>query len=167
MHLTEPGAWKEGVALCIRLSARPIHFVGVGNTLRRDDAAGVQVVSSLGRRLGHALPPWVKLHTSEAPERTLSGIPPGDGVVLFDAVRSKFAAGSVVCTTLDDTRYGFFATHNIPLRLIPGLAERQDTAYVIGIEPESIEVGEGLSPAVERSVDALVTEVMRLVRAGN
>jgi len=167
LRLAEPGDWQGGLARCIRLSARPTHFVGLGNPLRQDDAVGIQVVSSLGRRLGSERPPWVRLHPSEAPERTLSSIPSEEGLVLFDAVRSNLAAGSVICATLRDTRYGFFATHNLPLRLIPGLAERQDTAYVIGIEPESIWVGEGLSPVVGRSADALVTEILRLVRANS
>jgi len=164
MSQVESEGWRQEVARCIERSPRPIHFVGIGNELRRDDAAGLNVVTALGRVLGASPPSWVKLHQGELAERVLSRIPREDGVVVFDAVQAKVGPGGIVCATLDDTRYGFFATHNIPLRLIPGLAERQDTAYVIGIEPESLDVGEGLTRAVKRSVDALAAEIARQVR---
>ncbi len=166
MALVESQGWREDVARCIGRSARPIHFVGVGNELRRDDAAGLQVLSLLRRRLGGLPPLSVRLHrTSESPERVLSDIPANEGIVVFDAVQAKLGAGGIVCATLGDTRYGFFSTHNVPLRLIPGLAERKDTAFVIGIEPESLEVGEGLTLTVRRSVDSLIAEMVRQLRA--
>ena len=155
------------MALCIERSTRPIHFVGVGSVLRHDDAAGLKVVASIGRRLGATLPDWVKVHQKEPPERTLSRIPAKEGVVVFDAVEANMEAGGIVCTTLADTKYGFFGTHNIPLKVIPGLAERPDTVYVIGIQPQSLEVGEGLSPVVRRSVKALVEEVVERVKASS
>jgi hydrogenase maturation protease len=165
MPQVDQDGWRREVARCIACSPRPVHFVGIGNELRRDDAAGLNVVSALGRVLGALPPPWVRLHPGEPPERVLSRIPREDGVVVIDAVQANVGPGGIVCATLDDTRYGFFATHNVPLRLIPGLTERQDTAYVIGIEPESLEVGEGLTLKVRRSVDALAAEIARQVRA--
>jgi hydrogenase maturation protease len=142
-----------------------MNFVGVGNGLRGDDAAGLRVVTDLERRLGRARPGWVKFPHSEAPERSLSKIPISEGVIIFDAVQARLQAGGIVCATLSDTKYGFFATHNVPLRLIPGLAERQDSAFVIGIEPSSLNVHEGLTTPVQQSVNALVNELVSQLEA--
>ena len=146
-------------------SSRPLHFVGVGNHLRRDDAAGLVALASLKRTLTRPRPGWVKFHDEGSPERALSKIPSGEGIIVFDAVESNSEPGRIVCTNLADTKYGFFATHNVPLRLIPGLVERADSVFLIGVQPESIEVGEGLSATVQKSVDELVIEVTRRVRS--
>ncbi len=157
--------WRGDVARCIAGVARPIHFVGVGNGLRRDDAVGLVAASALRRVLGRGVPKWVVIHDEDKPERTFSKIPDGQGVLLFDAVQSGSAPGSIICTTLSDTRYGFFATHNVPLRLLPGLSERADRVYILGVEPGSLDVGEGLTSKVKDSVDALVREVAVQVRS--
>jgi hydrogenase maturation protease len=159
------GGWKEEVAKCIGDSAKPINFVGVGNPLRTDDGAGLQAVSSLSRAFDGMAPPWVKIHSGvSSPERVLSKIPSTEGIIIFDAVQARLDPGGIVCATLGDTKYGFFATHNVPLKLVPGLAERKDSVFLFGIEPGSLEVGEGLTDKVRQSVHTLVAEVVKQVR---
>lgn len=157
-------SWREGVADCIAKAPRPVHFVGVGNLLRRDDAAGLAAMASLKHALQRSRPRWVRLHDEDSPERAFSRIPRQEGVIVFDAVESDGEPGQIICTTLADTRYGFFATHNVPLRLIPGIAERADSVFLVGVQPESVELGEGLSARVSKSVDELASEVARQVR---
>ncbi len=157
-------SWKDGVSDCIARAPRPVHFVGVGNFLRRDDAAGLVAIASLRRALRRSTPGWVRIHDEPSPERVLSKIPGEEGVIVFDAVQSTGEPGRIICTNLADTRYGFFATHNVPLRLIPGLSERADRVFLLGVQPVSMEVGEGLSARVSQSVNELVTEVARQLR---
>ncbi len=164
MDQARVGDWRAGVARCLERSARPVHLIGVGNTFRRDDGVGIEVVSSVRRSLGHTPPRWVRLYPDTPIERVTPRIPAEEGVILFDAVQAGLEAGRVVCATLGETDYGFFATHNVPLRLIPGLAERKDSVYMIGVVPESLELGEGLTPKVRRSAEALTAEVVRQVR---
>ncbi len=95
------------------------------------------------------------------PERQLSRIPASGRVVLIDAVEAQAEPGSIVCANLGDTKFGYFATHNIPLKLIPGLLEMGDDLLLVGIQPAHIEVGEELSPAVRSSVETLVGEIAR------
>ena len=158
------GHWKQELARCFTATAKPVHFVGIGNPLRSDDGAGPAAVSLLRRALGRASPRWVVLHKETNPERGVARIPSKEGIMLFDTVQSHSPPGTIVCTTLADTRYGFFATHNVPLRLLPGLSDRADSVFVVGVEPESLEVGEGLTKTVRESVDALVNGVADLVR---
>ena len=59
--------------------------------------------------------------------------------------------GQVTLANLGDSKYGYFATHNVPLRVIPEVAANPSNVYVSGIEPAVLEVGEGLSDAVRQS----------------
>ena len=156
-----PEDWQEGIRAYLDAAALPVHFVGVGNPLRRDDGVGMFVASELRARITGAMRHRAVVHGgSGSPESLLSRLPPDEGLVIFDAVEAGLGAGSIICAALRDTRYSFFATHNIPLKVIPGVAERKESACVIGIEPESLEVGEGLTPRVKASAKALTAELV-------
>ena len=95
---------------------------------------------------------------SSFPELVISRIPENEGMVILDAVDARKNPGSIVCAALREARYGFFATHNVPLGLIPGVATRGGVV-VMGVVPESVELGEGLSRAVMEAADELVEEI--------
>ncbi|HME18422.1 MAG TPA: hydrogenase maturation protease [Nitrososphaerales archaeon] len=144
-----------------------VHFVGVGNPIRQDDAIGLEIVSSLRKKLGPNPSPNVVIHQpSLMPERLLSKVAAtGDRVVIFDAVEANRTPGAVVCASLADTKFGFFATHNVPLRLIPGVAGNLGRSFVVGVQPESLEVGEGLS-ATARAAKGRIVEAMGAMIGG-
>jgi hydrogenase maturation protease len=160
---SEPWAAKLRDVL---LDARtPLHLIGAGNPLRRDDSVGLELISHLVARLGKNPRKNVLLHTPEvAPERLLSRIDCGkERVLIFDAVASGRQPGQVILATLDDSKFGYFATHNVPIKMIPGVAENPANVYVAGIEPESLEVGEGLTRTVSasaRKVSAVVESAL-------
>ena len=156
--------WRTDVARCLGLSQRPLNLVGVGNPLRRDDGVGILVARLLAKELRGNRRDVVVHADPSTPERVLSKIPPDQGIVIFDAVEAGAAPGTVVCAALGDTDYDFFATHNIPLRLLPGVAGRLDDVFVIGVSPDSVEFGEGLTEKVAASASALASEVANLVR---
>ena len=159
-----PDIWQEGVRNFLHGAAFPIHLVGVGNPLRRDDGVGVFVAKALQARIAGVAKRSLIVHDGSGfPDVLLSRLPPDEGLVIFDAVEAGLGPGSIVCATIRDTRFGFFATHNVPLRLIPGISERMDGVLMVGIEPESLDVGEGLSRNVRASADKVVTEILALV----
>jgi hydrogenase maturation protease len=139
----------------------PLHLVGVGNELKRDDAAGLEIASALRSRLGTSPAPGVKIHPgTPMPERLLSKLASGEGrIVVFDAVEALAKPGDIVFRSMADTKYGFFGTHNIPLKLVPGLRERLGDCFLIGVQPASLEVGLGLSEPVRESVNEIVAVV--------
>ena len=145
----------------------PLDIVGVGNPLRQDDAAGIGVATALRRKLDHR-GRGVRVHADPtSPERLLSKlIESGHRVVVVDAVDANKPAGTVVCARLSDTKFGYFATHNIPLRLIPGIAPRADEVLLIGIQPGAIDVGEEMSPKVKESVDLVVSALIEALEEG-
>jgi hydrogenase maturation protease len=85
--------------------------------------------------------------------------------VLIDAVEANRAPGTLASAHLSDTKFGFFATHNIPFRLVPELAEDLEETLVVGVQPESLEVGEGLSVTVEAAKRRVVGTIESLVRS--
>jgi hydrogenase maturation protease len=145
---------------------RTVHLVGVGNPIKRDDGVGLEVVSKLRKVLGARPTPGLIIHASSLnPERIMSRVASkGDHLILFDAVDANKEPGSIVCASLDDTKFGFFATHNIPLKLIPGVAGGLSRMHVVGIQPESLDVGEGLSDTVRMARDRLVATITDIER---
>ena len=123
-----------------------------------DDAAGLEIASSLRRELGMAPAPGVKIYGSTpAPERLLSRLASATGrIVVFDAIEASARPGEVFFRRMSDTKYGFFGTHNIPLKLVPGLEGRLDDIFLVGVQPASLEVGLGISKAVRESVREVV-----------
>ena len=145
---------------------RTVHLIGVGNPIRRDDGVGLEVVSKLRKVLGPTPTPRLRIHASSLnPERVMSRVASkGDSLIVLDAVEANKKPGSIVCASLDDTKFGFFATHNIPLKLVPGVAGNLSRMHVIGIQPESVEIGEGLSDAVRMASDRLVVTITDIER---
>ena len=157
-------SWREDLARHILSSPRPLEIVGVGNPLRRDDGVGIVVAGRLAREFPRGNHGQILVRVAPlTPERTLSRVPPNHGLLILDAVETGAEPGALVCATLNDTNYSFFATHNIPLRLIPALADRLDKVYIAGVAPESVEFGEGLTDRVSAAADILASELSRLV----
>jgi|GEM_PF-622381 len=150
---------------CILGGSGTTHVFGIGNPIKQDDAVGLEVVSSLRRRLGPASRKAVRVHgLSSNPERMISDLASkGERIVVIDAVEAQKKPGTIVCARLSETKFGFFATHNVPLRIVPGVAENAADTYVIGIQPDSVGVGEGLSDVVKGSSMKLVAMIASLV----
>lgn len=143
----------------------PAHLVGVGNPIRQDDAVGLEIVSSLRRRLGSRPSPNVVIHPpSLMPERLLSRVAAEGGrLMIFDAVEANKQPGAIVCASLADTRFGFFATHNVPLRLIPEVAGNLERSFVVGVQPEWLDVGEGLSATAAEAKSRVVAAMGAII----
>lgn len=139
----------------------PLHLVGVGNELRADDAVGLVIVSQLRAKLGGAPAPGLKIHPGcQEPERLLAKLASGEGrIVVFDAVEASGEPGDVVVRSMADTKYGFFGTHNIPLKLVPGIDGRLDDVFLVGVQPESLDVRHGLSETVRAAARQIVSAV--------
>ena len=153
-------AWARALRGALDGASR-VDFVGVGNELRGDDAAGLAIISLLRSRLRGRRVPRARIHPlASMPERLLSRLSmTAENIVIFDAVEGASPPGKILCRTLAESKYGFFATHNVPLTLVPGLASRRKEVMIVGVQPKSLEVGEGLSPEVAASVEAIVKEV--------
>ncbi|WP_372808434.1 hydrogenase maturation protease [Pontiella sp.] len=142
-----------------------IAVVGIGNLLMSDDGVGVHVVQALQERnlenvelidAGTAV-----LHTADC----LRGV---DLVVVVDALQAGREPGTVYLMSGSDAvenDYGL-SVHSLGLKtalnfLAPGELPAEWT--VVGVEPETVEQGMGLSEAVRAAVPGAVRTVENLI----
>ncbi len=139
---------------------------GVGNALRRDDGAGIEVV----RRLRAAgTPAGVELHAEEGePVGLLDRFAGRDAVVLVDTMRSGAPAGTVRRVDATDEPLptaltGSTSTHAIGLgqavELARTLGRLPARVVVYAVEGARFDAGRELSAPVAAAVPALVDAV--------
>jgi hydrogenase 3 maturation protease len=139
--------------LSSKLKGRVV-YMGIGNILRGDDGIGPELITKLSS-LG--------LHTVDAgtvPEnhvRSVSRLKP-DTVIIVDAVHLDREPGAVELLDRSDILDGTgFTTHSLsPVMVMKRLEEETGAGvFLLGIQPQSIEFGTPLSPAVANLLDIL------------
>jgi len=134
-------------------------IVGVGNPLRGDDGAGIVLMQRLKGIVTAEF-----LDCGVAPENYLekiAGIAPRT-VVILDAVDLKQPPGTIRLINAEAIARGGISTHSISLRMFTDyLNQRLEEVaiFVLGIQPLSVTLGEGLSDEVERSIDLFVKQM--------
>jgi hydrogenase maturation protease len=143
---------------------RRLWLLGVGNPERGDDGFGVLLARALGRAQGQADEhdaPIRVLDAGTCPERYV-GLAAQQGcqeLVFADAVDFGAAPGSLLLAGTDELRSRPLgtATHRVPLAVLAQYAEGLGVrAWLLGVQPASLGTGDGLSPAVAGTLDALV-----------
>jgi hydrogenase maturation protease len=148
-------------------AARAVLVVGIGNTMRRDDAVGL-VVARRVRSAG--VPPEVEVREEEGePVGLLDTWAGRDAVVVVDAMRSGAAAGTVhrldaTAAPLPAEIAGSTSTHAVALseaiELGRALGRLPGRLVVFAIEGGRFDAGDGLTPAVEAAVAGVVDAVV-------
>jgi hydrogenase maturation protease len=151
--------------------ATPLLVLGLGNVLLQDDGLGVAAVTRLLDRYARA----DGVHVLDGGTLGLSLLPYVDDaerVILVDAVRTGEAPGTFVRLT------GGAVPPAVASRLSPhqiGVADLLDGArwlnrypscvVLLGLVPESIDLGVGLSPSVRDALPGLVEHIVDEARA--
>lgn len=132
-------------------------LLGIGNSFRGDDAAGIQVAQAAG---------GIPMESPDALELMSAWEGAGE-VVLVDAVRSGRPAGTIHRLDASDCPLpaDLFACDSHCFGLAQGielgraLGKLPSRVLVFGIEGKSFVCGEPLSPEVRQAVDTLVWEL--------
>jgi hydrogenase maturation protease len=143
--------------------SRQATALGIGNVLLRDDGVGIRVLRSLEREFeGDARIRFVDGGTIGFMLSAVVGDTPD--MLVIDAVRMAERPGCVRC--FEDGAMDRFLTgrsgsvHEIGLRDALDMARLAGTfprrRALIGIEPATVELGEELSPEVERGIGPAV-----------
>lgn len=133
-----------------------IAFVGVGNVLKSDDGVGVVLVNMLRDKFKE---PGVFLGCGTAPENYLEKLGNFDCVVIFDAIDLGMKSGEIAILKPEELSETDISTHNLSLKLLSRyLEEKGIHTIVVGIQPENLRFGEGLSEVVKLSLEKFVRE---------
>lgn len=147
----------------------PTVVIGLGNPLMGDDGLGLAVLARL--RDEWDLPPEVELVDGGTwGMNLLPTIEDAGRLLLLDAVNTNSAPGTGV--VIERTRIPrYLATkispHQVDLRDVLGLAELRGTlpehTLALGLQPERVELGDGLSAVVAARLDGLVSAAIRVL----
>ena len=153
-----------------------IVVIGIGQSLRGDDASGPEAVRRWQIKYpDSASQPGLRVEISELPGLDLLNLLEGaDAAVIVDAVHSSALAGSLHQLGPDDLAsftpdatsahgWGVAETLQLGRTLSPSFAKCRIT--LIGIEAGQLAMGTGLSPEVERALEAASDLIEKTIRA--
>lgn len=160
---------KQLASESVNLPCPRVAIVGVGNTLRADDAAGILVARELLQRecakdVDHIL----ILEGGPAPEN-LSGqlckFAP-DLVLFIDAANLGEKPGTIQWISEDFIDGMSASTHSLPLSMLARYLKLELDCQVIflGIQPRSNEVGTTISAEVQHAMKEVVQELDEALR---
>jgi hydrogenase maturation protease len=138
-------------------------LMGIGNVDYGDDGFGVILSEKIKERLErfeckerHSV-----LNAGTMPERFIQPIVEKgyDHVIFLDSVEAGAEAGSVVFLNAGEivNRFPQISTHKISLGLIAKLVEGdgKTKTWLLGVQPGSVKMGEGLTPEVMSTIEIL------------
>jgi len=132
-------------------------LMGLGNSDYGDDGFGVRLAESL---VVAGVPDVVVAGTT--PDRFVGRVA-GEGfdhLIFLDAVEFGGAPGSVVFLNAGEmaARFPQISTHRISLGLLANWVEAGGTtrAWLLGVQPQSLKSGVGLTPTIQRTLEVLV-----------
>lgn len=143
-----------------------VYVLGLGNTDRADDGAGVLVAEALKKPFPsfsyseHDGVEGIVLDVSEKHE---------DAVVFFvDAANLQLRPGDVRIVTKDEMKDTEITTHRVAVALMASMLERAGKkAAVICIQPGRIEFRGEVTPAVRESIRTATELLGRIMRRNN
>jgi len=158
-------AWFNAFKDLVSISnLKKIHIFGVGNPIKCDDSVGLFIVSKLRQEVGSKPLNGLRIHPPKKfIESSLSKIKYSN-IIIFDSVECNLEAGSIVFINLKDSNYGFFSTHNIPLKIVSLIYSSNDI-FVLGVQPEVLDIGEYLSPKVKASAERIVKLISSYIKS--
>lgn len=138
-------------------------ILGVGNTLKGDDAAGPLVCECLSGRV-----PARVIDAGVTPENYIGSILEAapDVLLIVDAVDFGGSPGQIRICTPDQVRRFAFSTHALSLHSLVDVIRREKKleVYLIGIQAGRTRLGDCLSPAMREAVETVVDTLTALFR---
>ena len=144
--------------------------IGLGNPLMGDDGLGLRVCERLVT--GWHIPPDVEVVDGGTwGMNLLPTIEDASSLLLLDAIDRGLPPGTPILLTRDEIPRALsvkVSPHQIDLREVLALAQLRGTLperlTMLGVQPQHVELGEGLSPPVEAQVDAVVESAVEQLR---
>ncbi len=144
--------------------ANKIAILGIGNDLRTDDGLGPYIIENLSID-----DPRVMIeNVGSVPEgfaRPLANFG-AERVIMVDAADMLKPPGHIELVTKDRIGGINISTHSMPLSFLMMYLEQETggKTILIGIQPKSIQFGEGLTPEIQEVVDTTISTLERVVK---
>lgn len=144
-------------------------IAGIGNEMRGDDGAGMAILHDLTARLGAAESErYLLLAAQNAPESHTGPIRrfAPDLVLFVDVAWLDEPPGTVRLVPWEDTTGLSASTHTFPLHMLARYLHHETGCEVLllGIQPEAMELGDGLSTAVSGAAAEIASELAVILR---
>lgn len=138
--------------------------LGIGNSLRGDDALGLEILKLLRGKV----PRSVKLiESGTMPENFTDEVKllKPSHVLLIDATSSNAEPGVVRLVRPEDIDGLVVSAHALPLSMFAEVVQKSVEAKVLllGVQPKIVEFAEGLTPEVEKAVEKVAEKLARLL----
>jgi hydrogenase maturation protease len=153
------------------MAGRGTVVIGVGSPLMGDDGVGVAAVELLRRAVG-AVDGVSLLDGGTWGMQLLPDIEEAERLLVLDAIHEGGEPGTIVRLEKDDLPRLLghkVSPHQIDLREVFAVAELRgrfpSVAVALGVEPEVVELRDGLSPAVARALPRLLDAALLQLRA--
>jgi len=147
--------------------ATRVAVVGIGSELRADDAAGIEVVRRLQKRL--ASPKVMLIDAGIVPENFLGSIKrfKPSHILLIDATDFGDELGSVMLAEPDAIVGKPLSTHRLPLSILASYLRNQTRARIalLGIQPKDANLGGQMSNRVKLAVIEVSTALSKVLRS--
>ncbi|MEM3484622.1 MAG: hydrogenase maturation peptidase HycI [Candidatus Methanomethyliaceae archaeon] len=155
----------ENLLLAFLNGAENLLLIGIGNRLRKDDAAGVMVISRLKRK---KVKKAILMDCGTVPENftgTIKRLKPTH-IIFFDAVEMGKDPGTYAIINEDEMCTGSISTHKQSLKILFRILKEgipNVKIMLIGIQPKSLEFGKKLTRPVDRGVNSLVNIMVKVL----
>lgn len=143
-----------------------IVIMGVGNRMRGDDAIGCLISDELKNENGLTV-----IDCGSAPENYIDKVIflKPDQVIIIDACNFKSEPGRFKLFSekqIDKISQNLISTHNLPLNLTVTMIKKQLPCEIqlLGIQPQQINFGKGLSPKLEKAKQKIVKYLKNLIK---
>jgi len=139
--------------------------LGIGNPLKGDDAVGLSVIQNLSGKVPENV---LLLECEVVPENYLSQIEEfkPTHVLMIDAAQINGEAGASRLISIEEIAGVTLSTHTLPLSFVAEIIKQNTGADVIllGIQPESIEFREGLSPKLQEATRRIADLIIKVIK---
>jgi hydrogenase 3 maturation protease len=140
--------------------------LGIGNQLKGDDAAGIELARQLKRQVGLSKEISV-VEGGVAPENftwVIRDVHPSH-ILIVDAAKMGMQAGSMRIVEKGEIDSFSFSTHNLSLSFFADYLEKEfgSKVTIVGIEPSNSDFGKGISKPVMESLKVLVRAVLGIL----
>ena len=135
---------------------KPAVIFTVGNSLRSDDGVGPYIANNLPK-LDKALIINAQYNPENFIDEVIDYKP--KSIVFIDAADFGKEAGELELVDSEGISEVSLSTHMVSLKVIAALIEKETDAqvYFIGIQPQKVNLGEGLSLPVKKAAEGLLS----------